>query len=317
MIKQYWKPVLKVLVSLAGLLYIFASVDIKNVVAIFDNISWFWVIITLTLAILSLVIRAYRWLVLLQGVGGNIPFSKLVSMYFIGNFFNSFLPTGFGGDVVRVLEASKSVKSEVAAGTVIVDRMTGLLMLFVIAILALPFRPDNFPNDIAFFVFVAGVIGLFGGFLVLDGRLLRLFGAWLPKIISPVGDGPVARVLDVVQAGGWVTVMKAMGVSAVFNLVQIGWWFTAGKAIFLSIPFLHHLLVVPIFSALLLLPSIGGIGVREAAAPLLYASAGVGEEQAIALAFLVTFVTRILAAIPGGFLYAFTGREQSLQSALE
>jgi uncharacterized membrane protein YbhN (UPF0104 family) len=98
---------------------------------------------------LSLVVRAYRWLLLLRGIGDTIRFQRLVSLYFAANFFNSVLPSGFSGDVVRAVEAAQDVPARTAAGTVLVDRATGLLALFLIGLSALPFRPDNFPNRLA------------------------------------------------------------------------------------------------------------------------------------------------------------------------
>ena len=98
--------------------------------------------------ILSLVLRALRWRVLLIGAGATVNFGRLTQLYFIGNFFNAFLLSGMGGDVVRAVEASEDVSTDVAAGTVIVDRLTGLLTLFAIALLALPFRPADFPNEL-------------------------------------------------------------------------------------------------------------------------------------------------------------------------
>ena len=91
-------------------------------------------------------------------------------------------------------------------------------------------------------------------------------------------------------------------VSVVFNLMQVGWWATTGRALGLSVPFGHYLLVVPVMSLALLVPSIGGLGVRESMAPALFAGAGVAPEQAVALTLLVFGLERV-ASLLGAPVY--------------
>ena len=95
------------------------------------------------------------------------------------------------------------------------------------------------------------------------------------------------------QACGWTAVWQAMGISIIFNLMQIGWFAAAGMALGYSVPFSHYFLVIPFLSLAILLPSIGGLGIREGLAPLLFASAGLSSEQAIALTLLVFAIERI------------------------
>ena len=51
---------------------------------------------------------------------GDCCFRPIGHLYFVGNFFNAFLPSGFGGDVVRIIEIAEDVPGDVAVGTVIV-----------------------------------------------------------------------------------------------------------------------------------------------------------------------------------------------------
>jgi len=93
--------------------------------------------LALLIAVVGIPIRAYRWQVLLDAVGARLPFWRTNHLYFVGAFFNAFLPTGFGGDVVRVLEIGEGASSPQAAGTVLVDRLTGFIALFMLALAAL------------------------------------------------------------------------------------------------------------------------------------------------------------------------------------
>jgi uncharacterized membrane protein YbhN (UPF0104 family) len=289
---------LKISITLLALLYVFSQVDLADIGQRLLQANLGWVLAGFLLVNASLVVRAYRWLLLLRGIGSPIRFRRLVSLYFAANFFNSVLPSGFSGDVVRAVEAAQDVPARTAAGTVLVDRATGLLALFIIGLVALPFRPDTFPPTLFWQTTAVCLIGLMVGFAVLEGRLVRGLGRWVPNKLQPMWQ-KVDRVITAVQACGWTAVGQAMGISILFNLMQISWFAVAGLALGYHLPFSHYALVIPFLSLAILLPSIGGLGIREGLAPLLFASAGLSDEQAIALTLLVFAIERL-----SGFLGA-------------
>lgn len=296
--RKHLGTISKIVITILALIYVSSQVDLADIGQRLLQANLGWVLVGFLLVNASLVVRAYRWHLLLRGIGETIRFWRLVSLYFAANFFNSVLPSGFSGDVVRAVEAAQDVPAETAAGTVIVDRATGLLALFVIGLAALPFRPESFPRDLFWQTTAVCLSGLVGGFVMLEGHLVRRLGKRVPAFLQPVWekfDGVIAAV----QACGWTAVWQAMGVSIIFNLMQIGWFAAAGLALGYRVPFSHYILVIPFLSLAILLPSIGGLGIREGLAPLLFASAGLSDEQAVALTLLVFAIERL-----SGFLGA-------------
>jgi uncharacterized membrane protein YbhN (UPF0104 family) len=312
--RKHLSTILKVAVTVIGLGYVALNGPLEDIGEAVTDVKWGWLAGAFVLITLSLVLRAYRWLLLLRGLKATISFGRLVELYFVGNFFNAFLPSGFGGHPVRIMEVAQDVPRNVAAGTVIVDRLTGLLMLFVMALLALPFRPDDFPQDLFLLITAVSIVGLVGGAVLLDGRLIRRFGGWLPAKLSPVGDGPIAKLLQGVQGSGRNAIIGALAVSTLFNLMLIGWWYMIGLAIGLEISFFYYLLVVPILSVALLVPSVSGLGVRETLAPLLFAGADVGEGSAVALSLLVFAVMRV-SSLLGAPIYIISTLRQRKETA--
>ena len=310
--RKHLGTLLKLGITLLALLYVFSQVDLANIGQRLLQARLGWVLIGFLLVNLSLVVRAYRWLLLLRGIGETIRFQRLVSLYFAANFFNSVLPSGFSGDVVRAIEAAQDVPAQTAAGTVLVDRATGLLALFMIGLAALPFRPENFPPSLLWQTTAVCLFGLIGGFIILEGRLVRRFGRLIPTFLQPVWQ-KVDGVITAVQACGWTAVWQAIAVSVLFNLMQIGWFAAAGLALGYQVPFSHYFLVIPFLSLAILLPSIGGLGIREGLAPLLFASAGLSSEQAIALTLLVFAIER-LSGLLGAPIYMLDTLRRSRQS---
>lgn len=313
--RKHLGTIIKISITVLALLYVSRQVDLADTGRRLLQANLGWVLVGFLLVNSSLVVRAYRWLLLLHGIGAPIKFGRLVSLYFAANFFNSVLPSGFSGDVVRAVEAAQDVPAKTAAGTVLVDRATGLLALFMIGLAALPFRPDNFPQTLFWQTTAVCLIGLIGGFIMLEGRLVRRLGRLLPTFLQPAWQ-KVDGIIVAVQACGWTAVWQAMGVSILFNLMQIGWFAAAGLALGYQVPFTHYFLVTPFLSLAILLPSIGGLGIREGLAPLLFASAGLSDEQAVALTLLVFAIER-LSGFLGAPVYILSTVQRSRKKALE
>lgn len=304
MMRKHLATFLKIGVTLLGLGIVLARFDIKAIGLVIQQSELLWILVGFLLFNASVVLRAYRWLLLIRGLHTQVSFGRLVELYYVGGFFNVFLPSGFGGDVVRILEVSRDIPSDIATGTVLIDRMTGLMMLFALALVALPFRPEGFPQALLSIIVAICVGGLIAGFALLEGSMLRTISRWLPQKLMNSGGGFMLKVARAVDECGWRAIAGAMVVSVLFNLLQASWWTTTAWALGLDIPYGYMLLVVPILSLAMLVPSIGGLGVREFMAPVLFSGAGLSPEQAIALT-LVVFALERLSGLLGAPVYIY------------
>ncbi len=301
---------LKILVSLGALGWVLTRIPVATVAEAAVGADFGLLLVAYLLFNLGLLVRAGRWLILLRGSGSQVSFFRLVELYFVGSFFNSFLPSGFGGDVVRAAEVTRDVEAGAAIGTVIVDRLTGMLVLFAMGLLALPASSKLLPPEMVWQVAAVAAAGLVAGLFFLHGGLLRrmspvlerLLPARLAALISPAGEGPAGRVHRAVTGCGWRAVAGALGASVFFNTLLVSWWILAGRALGIVLSPAAYVTFIPILSLTLIVPSIGGLGVREGLAPLLFSSAGVPAAQAVALS-LVIFALNRGTGLVGGLVY--------------
>ncbi len=289
--RQYAGTLIKIGVTAVALLLVFRQVDVRLIVTEIGQAHWGWVLFAFGLVNASVVLRAYRWQILLVALHASVRFGRLVELYFAAGFFNSVLPSGLAGDVVRAVEAAHDVPADVAAGTVIVDRLTGLLALFVLALVALPWRPPFFPVTLLAQIVVICVVGLAGGLILLQGGLVRQLGRRIPERVRPYWR-KIEQVLTAVAACGWRAIGMALLVSVLFNLMQIAWWWAAGKALGYDVPVTIYFYTTPLMALATLMPSIGGLGVRENLALLLFAPAGLAPGEAVTLSLLVFALER-------------------------
>ncbi len=298
---NHFKTGLKIAVSLLGLWIVLSNITAGDMLASMRSANLAWLAFALFLIVISLFLRAYRWQVLLEGLGAKVRYWRLVELYFVGNFFNAFLLSGVGGDVVRAFEAAKDVSAENAAGTVIVDRLTGLLITFVFALIALPFNPQILPPFWFWLLLTISVSGLVGAYLLLSGILYTLFEVIVTRLpgrfgrlLGQLSTKHLLPILNTTRSCGWPAIARAFAVSFLFGLLLNGWWYATSRAYGLSgVTYFYMFLVTPIMSLALLVPSFSGLGVRELLLPPLMVGAGVSAESAVLFSLTIFVLLRI------------------------
>ena len=84
----------------------------------------------------GLLMAALRWRRVVEGSGSSLPVGAAIRIHWAGVFWNQFLPTGFGGDVVRFALGRKFVRASVVAASIMVERLTGLVVVLGLAWIA-------------------------------------------------------------------------------------------------------------------------------------------------------------------------------------
>jgi uncharacterized protein (TIRG00374 family) len=301
---------LKLLVSLALIAYfLLFRASLGDIGAVLRSASAGWLILSFSLHILGLLISALRWQILIKAQGDTVPIAFLARSYLVGTFFNNFLPSRIGGDVVRIWDGSKYSESKSLArstAVILVERLTGIVVLLVFAAAASLLRLE-FARRIpviwaALLISLAGLalIGLL--FLPLSGRLIDRLPGGSPwgRIKEKAADFQSAlasyrsRPRPFFAALLWALLLQV-------NVVVHYW--LIGKALHLSIPLLDYFIFIPIVHLILLIPvTINGLGLREVSYIEIFAFYGVAAGAAISFS-LVDVAFMLIIGLVGGFIY--------------
>ena len=296
----------KVIVTAGLLAAVALTADLRQIGRTLVAVRWGPLLGALALCQLGLLVRAYRWQALLDGQGAHVPLRRLLGLYYVGTFYSDFLPTGFGGDAVRMFELARDgVGGPVAISSVLADRVLGLLVLLAMALVALPFSAHQVSGAV-----VATLLALAAGsgaglWLLLDQRLYAAASRlpWLGRLLR---HEKAVALYDSFRFPP-PALARATLASLAFNisliLVQVGLARAAGVRIGLG----YFLLFVPIISALLALPvSVSGFGVREGGYLVLFGQAGVAASQAVAMS-LLSYGLNLATGLVGAALYLVQG----------
>jgi uncharacterized protein (TIRG00374 family) len=284
-----------------------------------------YLLAALIVALLGVMVRAYRWQVLLSAQEIEVPLGQLTALYFIGFLFTNVLPTGFGGDPIRMYELSRYThRTAESAGTVLADRFFGLIVLQAMAVVALAFGYQLVEAWMIAFTVLLFVGSLVTVWLLLNRRLWQSLGERLRPLASlgqkqrPVlskvegkAQGIVKglkRLYESLHGYSIPAVGKTLGVSLVFNILLITMNYLLGLSLGDRVSIWYYFLFVPITSIVTLLPvSFAGLGVREGAYVFLFTQAGMPRETALSLSLLVYVVSIFAPGLIGGVIYVLKG----------
>ncbi|MGD8473703.1 MAG: lysylphosphatidylglycerol synthase transmembrane domain-containing protein [Anaerolineae bacterium] len=297
----------RITVSLAGLVAVLLTQDLNQVLQLLTSLDWLPFVISLLLFLLGSFVRAYRWGSLVWALGIKASWARLTGLFFVGTFYNLFLPTGLGGDAVKMYELSREDGDAASAvSSVLVDRFLGLFILLAMALLVLAGSHQLVRRDVRAVI----VIGFFGCLL---GVLLLLQRTWIEGwgrrlgLDRLLGRFKILRQLyGSIHLYGTAALARATMASVVWNLILILVYYLIGLSVGVDLSIGYYLLFVPVISVLLVVPSVGGLGIREGATVLLFSRVGVSETQALALA-LAYDVLLVASALIGGVIYIRQG----------
>lgn len=300
--KQIWKYV-KLLIGIVLIVWLLLRVDLNEVWLQLRNGDWIWMIPLLVLFLSSLLLISPIKLHLLVGGVANYRFRTVFDATLIGLFFNNFLPTNIGGDVVKgyFLKRRGPLKWAEIITAILTERITGLLVLAGAFLVYLIARPDwvsgqlelTFPNvSGGNAAFVAGTIAL-----------AAMVGAWFfrKRVIAfwaqMVGFLKSYSPRDLAAIFGWSIAFHGFRLLGLYCFLMF-----YGQAVSLF----DLLFVLSIVAFVSILPiSIGALGVRENAITWSLALFGVPVPVAVGLA-LVNRLLFMLLSLFGGLVYLKT-----------
>jgi hypothetical protein len=288
----------RIAITLAAVAYLASRVDPGDVVAAWRRLSVGAALFALTVAFTGLGMGIVRWRLLLGAYGAiDVPsWARLGHLYLVGHFYNTYVPGGVGGDVLRGVASRKAFGDVRWAGAttgvavVFIERVLGVSALLSIVACAYFVRPlpglENVGLGVA--LGLAAAVGALGGI-----ALAPKLAPWLPKkIAEPLSALPRLYAL-------WPFI-GAIAASLVIQFLNV----VAGHAIMHSldpsVQFSSSAVAMPLVSASGFFPfTVGGAGVREAAFAVLYGTVGVPEATAYA-GSLSFWATQLITAGVGG-----------------
>ncbi|MFM8716232.1 MAG: lysylphosphatidylglycerol synthase transmembrane domain-containing protein [Spartobacteria bacterium] len=251
-----------------------------------------------------------RWQLFLKMLHLHVPLPETTRLFFIGAFFNQFLPGTTGGDVVRVLYLMKEHPEHRTAGflSVAVDRLLAVLVLVAMGLAFAWSRSEWFAQSAA----IGNTMKIFAVILfVMAVGLAASFVLTKRHLVERLPEGMPFRGAIVKLSKLWqlcIENRREALLGAFYTIPMLVTFFAAfycvARAFTPKVDFLDMMSIMPLVTAVSSLPiSLNGIGVREALLDeLLHSLCGVAKGTGM-LVSIAGMVVYLLWGLPGGWFY--------------
>ncbi|MFL6528781.1 MAG: lysylphosphatidylglycerol synthase transmembrane domain-containing protein [Chthoniobacterales bacterium] len=253
-----------------------------------------------------------RWHVLLRVQGIRLSFSRTFALFFIGMFYNQFLPGGTGGDIIKTYLLLKETpgKGPGALLAVLFDRIIGLVALVFItgALIALRYHWLTQYADTARLVWL--LLAVLGSSILALLTSFVISGLNLPHKLPP--HFPMRdKLIEIstayhLYARHWKVTLIGFGMSLVAHLSTFTTFLCVAYAFRAKVAIVDFFAVMPIERTMSALPiSFSGVGLREKILQtMLHGLCGVPEAVAVLIGSM-SFLVMLFCALPGGIVYLF------------
>ncbi|MDR9432487.1 MAG: lysylphosphatidylglycerol synthase transmembrane domain-containing protein [Spiribacter sp.] len=250
-----------------------------------SHLRYEWLFLALLLSVAQVVLSAWRWRYTAHQLGLELKRGTALREYYLGTLVNQVLPGGVLGDAQRAWRHGQSLTQRSPAfQAVIIERFSGQLAMVLIALgawLIAPWRPALPPA----FVLGLATIGLIStGFLSVTS-LKR----WAPNWWQALEQGLLQwRVLPLQMGASVLVATSYIGVFACCLMASAA---MGSPVIWLGlIPLVLFAMLIPL--------SLGGWGLREGAAAVLWPLAGLAAAEGVTAAILYGGLS-LIASLPG------------------
>lgn len=266
-----------------------------------------WLALALAAYASTQYVAVWRWGRLLDAQHIGVERKRLTESMWVSLFFNNFLPSNIGGDVVRIADTAVAAGSKTLATTVVlVDRCLGLIALVLVAALGTLLAPlGGITVPGARWLWMASAAGLAFAIPVIAlpnfvGHLLAPLRAlnrpWVTERAQKLEDAVFRfRAAPRALVGAFVGAL-------VVQITIVAFYLLTAQGLSVPLPVFLGAVLIPVSLALQMAPvSINGFGVREAVFAFFFRRFGLPTEAAVALSLVSTGMVMALSLVGGVF----------------
>lgn len=240
MAEQKYKSILqlliKVTVTVVCLWYVGQKINWTTTLELLSKANPLWLGLASILFVLSKIVSSIRLNLYFKNIDLTLHENINLKLYWLGMFYNLFLPGGIGGDAYKVILLHKkfNTPTKKLTAAVLLDRISGVMGLLILLLTFSMFIAQF--NSLHFYIPLFAVVGVLFFYIAVK----KIFPSFLPSFWSTLGLGLLVQALQV------------LCVYCILNSIGINENTTAYQLIFLLSS------IVAIFPF-----TIGGLGARE------------------------------------------------------
>ncbi|HUU41941.1 MAG TPA: lysylphosphatidylglycerol synthase transmembrane domain-containing protein [Desulfatiglandales bacterium] len=293
-------------------IFYFGKIDVGDFLHNITKVNLIWLVISYIMLSVVFVIGAIRWKVLLNIESKVLSLGTLIKYYFIGGFFNTFLPSGVGGDVVRAYYLKHhEINYRTGFSSVIIERMLGITALVLLSALSLLMQIFIFSKvdlDLIWYISCLAVMFcvVWAGYFNMERA--RPLGRRVFNLVPAKIKERFKTFSDAFELMGEPRskLFKGFLFSFIAHSFTICSVYFLALSLKIQLDFMYCMIIVPLISIISMVPVfISGIGIRESGYVFFLSPLGIEADKALALSILFYFLV-VLIGLIGAVLYSLS-----------
>jgi hypothetical protein len=204
-----WRKPLQLLIKIAVTVlcfwYISRKIDFAEAFRALQSANWALLFFSVVAYVLSKVVAAFRLNIYFRNINLPLPALHNIRLYWLGMFYNLFLPGSISGDAYKVVLLNRRLKApyKKTSAAVLLDRFSGLLGL---GILLAFYGILVFANWVYDAVLITGSLVAVAAFYFVIKKFFRDFlpGFW-PTLVGGL-------LVQAIQVGGVYLILYALNI---------------------------------------------------------------------------------------------------------
>ncbi len=292
--------------TLSGLLLYLALnwVNIGTVASRLSQIDLRWMVLAILVPLAQTFLLTMRWQKIIGQCGAELPLGQLFRFAMIALFFNQTLPSSVGGDAMRIWLAGKQTSWRIAAYSVLIDRVVGVVSLAIVVTACLPWTLSLVRNPVgrsALLLIGLGCITAGVFFVSLAWQRLRILQRWAPTRHLAATATVALGILRSPRA-----LPPIFGLSFAIHLLTAVIAWCAARSVGANLSFAYALfLVLPVILIAIVPISVAGWGVREGVMVAAFGYAGLPPSDGLIVSLLFGACYLVVGGI-GGLVWTLT-----------
>lgn len=280
------KFILKVVLTALALWFVFQKLEFEQIFSTLKSTHLGYFFIAFLLYNASKIISAYRLLRYYQALGLALDWWYHLRLYYLGMFYNLFLPGGIGGDGYKVLVLKEVYegKTRLLVSATLLDRISGLGALVFLSLILTSFTSLTELHEALLPLSILAIIALYPIYYLFNKLLFPTFlkAFWSTSLLS-------------------LAVQGTQVIAGIFLLLALG----------IEAHWLAYLALLLVANAASVLPlTVGGFGLREFVFISAYPILNLDKTNSVAFSMLFFSLAALASLI--GIIYSIKKEEPKL-----
>ncbi len=301
--------------ALAAILlyFAFSNVNVNVIVDGFKRANYFWVILSLAVGVLAHLVRSLRWRLLIEPLGKKPSVKNTFGAVMVGYLANLAFPRL--GEITKcgTLRKTENIPFESLVGTVIVERASDLVMLFISLLSIFFIKIDFFGrfildkiatplfNKAASFSYISVIVitaFILFGVILLYLIKINLFGAKVKSKVKGMYYGVIDGLRSIIRMKSrWMFIFYSF-------LLWFLYWVMTWLLVFSTTPtseltFIDGLFLMVVGSFGMVVPVQGGFGAFHIITSMGLGVYGIGREDGLVFATISHESQTLLVVVLG------------------